>query len=142
LQYKSPRDWLRALKSGEYKKANGSLVRGNYYDDHYDSYCCLGVLCDIRGAQWKKGSAIHPNDASTKIGDALIEARYLPEWFRPYPGQKDETGETITTPNQLQGYFARLNDRSEGTKFSPDLINAIVTTFGDHPSMVTYTDAS
>ena len=32
--------WLKALESGEYKKACGRLKRG-------DGYCCLGVLTDL-----------------------------------------------------------------------------------------------
>jgi len=32
--------WVRALRSGEYKQGNGSLLRDG-------NYCCLGVLCDL-----------------------------------------------------------------------------------------------
>lgn len=32
--------WLKALTSGEYKKAKGTLY-------NHGRYCCLGVLCDI-----------------------------------------------------------------------------------------------
>lgn len=35
--------WIKALRSGEYKQATGAL-RVN------DSYCCLGVLADLQGA--------------------------------------------------------------------------------------------
>ena len=34
--------WLAALRSGEYKQAKSVLNTG-------DSFCCLGVLCDISG---------------------------------------------------------------------------------------------
>jgi hypothetical protein len=34
--------WVEALRSGVYTQAQGSLKRG-------DSYCCLGVLCDVTG---------------------------------------------------------------------------------------------
>lgn len=41
--------WVAALRSGEYKQAKQYLRRGN-------SYCCLGVLCDLyakdRLVQW------------------------------------------------------------------------------------------
>ena len=34
--------WVDALRSGKYSQGRGSL--------HYeDSYCCLGVLCDVSG---------------------------------------------------------------------------------------------
>jgi hypothetical protein len=32
--------WVAALRSGEYKQARGQLRRG-------DSFCCLGVLCNL-----------------------------------------------------------------------------------------------
>jgi len=32
--------WVEALRSGEYKQCTGQLRRG-------DSYCCLGVLCNL-----------------------------------------------------------------------------------------------
>lgn len=32
--------WVEALRSGEYKQGVGALNRG-------DSYCCLGVLCEV-----------------------------------------------------------------------------------------------
>lgn len=34
--------WIEALESGEYKQGTGWLRRGN-------TYCCLGVACDISG---------------------------------------------------------------------------------------------
>ena len=36
--------WTEALRSGEYKQGEHFL-----YDDTNNSYCCLGVLCDIAG---------------------------------------------------------------------------------------------
>lgn len=34
--------WIRALRSGEYNQATGTL-----YDPEQNGYCCLGVLCEI-----------------------------------------------------------------------------------------------
>lgn len=38
--------WLNALRSGEYKQGHENLRRD-------DTYCCLGVLCDLDGAKWE-----------------------------------------------------------------------------------------
>jgi hypothetical protein len=39
-------EWVAALRSGGYKQGEGFLRMG-------DSYCCLGVLCDIAGSgEW------------------------------------------------------------------------------------------
>lgn len=44
--------WVAALRSGEYTQTQGALRRG-------DSFCCLGVLCDLYAkdghAEWQKG---------------------------------------------------------------------------------------
>lgn len=40
------RKWVEALRSGEYKQGRGQLRVG-------DSFCCLGVACEISGvSQW------------------------------------------------------------------------------------------
>jgi len=39
--------WIAALRSGEFKQAQGEL-----HDARNDSYCCLGVLCKVVGAEW------------------------------------------------------------------------------------------
>lgn len=43
--------WLHALRSGEYTQAKNSLRKG-------DSFCCLGVLCDLAAkegiGEWSK----------------------------------------------------------------------------------------
>ena len=39
--------WVEALRSGEFKQAQGML-----HDTKTDSYCCLGVLCKVVGAEW------------------------------------------------------------------------------------------
>lgn len=43
------RDWVKALKSGEYKQGKGFL-----YKSESDSYCCLGVGCVIVGLDKKQ----------------------------------------------------------------------------------------
>jgi hypothetical protein len=37
-------DWVKALRSGEYKQGEDLLYRSET-----DSYCCLGVLCKVAG---------------------------------------------------------------------------------------------
>lgn len=40
--------WLEALRSGKYKKSQGALKKTD------NTYCCLGVLCDIHRKTTKK----------------------------------------------------------------------------------------
>lgn len=46
--------WIEALESGKYAKTTGTLRRIGNRNSIYDSvppdsFCCLGVLCDIQG---------------------------------------------------------------------------------------------
>lgn len=43
------RQWVKALKSGEYTQARRALKNKNC-----GSFCCLGVLCDIVAKAYKK----------------------------------------------------------------------------------------
>jgi hypothetical protein len=43
-------DWVKALRSGKYKQADATL-----HDKKHDSYCCLGVLCKVMGAEFGPG---------------------------------------------------------------------------------------
>lgn len=38
------REWIKALRSGEYVQTTGLLVR---VEKEGDSFCCLGVLCEL-----------------------------------------------------------------------------------------------
>lgn len=39
--------WVEALRSGKYKQGRSVLRSAS------DEFCCLGVLCDVRGVQWR-----------------------------------------------------------------------------------------
>lgn len=39
--------WVEALRSGEFRQTSGKL-----HDQETDSYCCLGVLCKVAGAEF------------------------------------------------------------------------------------------
>jgi hypothetical protein len=63
--------WVAALRSNDYKQGIGSLRDG-------DTYCCLGVLCDVVNPRgWrkdgfsykkKKGDIILPHTLSEELG--------------------------------------------------------------------------
>lgn len=40
--------WIKALRSGDYKQGKGYLNQNN------EKYCCLGVLCNVYGIEWKE----------------------------------------------------------------------------------------
>jgi len=78
--------WLTALRSGEYLQGEGRL-----FNSQDNSYCCLGVLCDISG-----------------VGDWDGRAYYVIEgigsgWLLPTGMALDIFGTTTDLPD---GYYA------------------------------------
>ncbi len=63
--------WLEALKSGNYKKGKNIL-----YNDINNSYCCLGVLCDVTGNKtlihFTRGYIEFPLDIKDSIPDQVF----------------------------------------------------------------------
>ncbi len=61
--------WVEALRSGKYRQGREQLR------DH-DTYCCLGVLADVRGYKWPERDVDVPgnNDyCPEQVADALSE---------------------------------------------------------------------
>jgi hypothetical protein len=59
-------DWVKALRSGEYRQARGAL------QDKTGALCCLGVLCKVAGLEIRKdGKGVVGADDSSNI--ALYE---------------------------------------------------------------------
>lgn len=88
--------WLAALRSGEFKQAQGSLVRGLRDGQGNPTgqlgYCCLGVLCVAMG--WELRDEI--GGAFTGISSGP------PQLIGPY----NDSG--LTDDNRA--YLAQLND--------------------------------
>ena len=112
------REWVKALRSGEYEQTTGALRRG-------DGYCCLGVACDISGlGEWRD----KPDMAESfyVIGDRPGESATLPRDVREWlgvesanPNLLDEHGNRHISAaflNDTKGYtFDQLADAIERT---------------------------
>lgn len=66
------RQWVEALRSGKYQQGAGQLRQ-------YDTYCCLGVLCDVLNEPWfphECGGGVY----GVRYGDGLrvLETSSLP----------------------------------------------------------------
>ncbi len=86
--------WVAALRSGKYKQAKNRLRDG-------DSFCCLGVLCDISGIGTWKQNLFTTNDGQT-CSNVLSPA------VQAYSGINFECGRLIITNDTTQ--LAILND--------------------------------
>ena len=112
-------EWVKALRSGEYKQARKSLRKGN-------KYCCLGVLCDLsKKGKWTSDSKT-PRDS---CGRLVKEYKYVPELgtvgygflpqdIRAWAGMRSNSGHWSTEQKSL----ADMNDRGDSFKVIADVI--------------------
>ncbi len=99
---------VEALRSGEYKQTKGTLRRGN-------SFCCLGVACDISGlGEWEKDEGslyqFRPVDGTRPV-DGL-----LPEIVRSWLGFSTSAGDLdfVGADNHLHvTALSHLNDNGK-----------------------------
>lgn len=118
------RQWLDALRSGEYPQGNGRLCNVIPKHDANDvkvvevrAFCCLGVLCDIAVKAGvlteSRRSAMHTREYVEYAG----ETSYLPSVVR------DWAGLTSNDP-VIDGYG--LSFWNDNRKFSFDEIAALI----------------
>ena len=95
---KLPKDvkkrWLKALRSGKYKKTKGRL---RFIDGNNDaSYCCLGVLCDVENVlpesswQWNDFYPPQTESAFWTVLQQEIETKKLTFPVRSFLANKND----------------------------------------------------
>lgn len=99
--------WVAALRSGDYPQRGGRLRRD-------DSFCCLGVLCDLAEKAGAAGRTDVDNMSSTYwTGQgADANAAELPTGVAAWAGL---TGVHATNPLVcLRGAYAQLSELNDG----------------------------
>ncbi len=83
LKYINPKalKWIEALESGNFKQGQYRLVSTE------DEYCCLGVACEVLGAERKGGGYVDGNSPCRTGG--------LPQQVLRELGMKSDMGSTI-----------------------------------------------
>lgn len=93
-------DWCAALRSGKYKQGEGLLRSAN------DEYCCLGVLCDVDGAEWDLSGLGFYRADPTHGATAL-----LTQHFRSRAHLSRDTEAALTNLNDEEGKtFSEIAD--------------------------------
>ena len=96
MNRKVKKQWLKALRSGDYPQGEGCLVKQSEGEDISDSFCCLGVLGDLfvdspegqaMGAHW--ADDISPGDVHLVIGDGSSSG-FLPPAVQGWAGLDDQ----------------------------------------------------
>jgi hypothetical protein len=93
------KQWVEALRSGEYKQGREYLRQG-------DKFCCLGVLCDLYGKQ--HGVGWH----GKTINYMLDETSSLPESVEKWAGVAGYSPEVVMNDKTVA--LATLNDGDAG----------------------------
>ena len=91
--------WIAALRSGKYEKGLGALRNG-------DSFCCLGVLCDLcPGRQWRTADGTRHVCYAGPEGETSVLPATVRQWAglaaeNPLATDKD----TIAELNDGEGF--------------------------------------
>ncbi len=103
--------WVEALESGDYKQARNVLHDSN-------SFCCLGVLCDLYHKETGKGEWVA---LSFKVGDVSWMTSLPPavqEWAQMYSDVGFPTDARSVYPHSIkpgQESLVYLNDKLSKT---------------------------
>ena len=111
--------WVEALRSGKYKQGAGQLRTG-------DSFCCLGVLCDLHsrtkdGSKWE-GMNEPPNVLEFPV--YLGEGAQLPSPVAVWAGLP-----SCNPSVEIRGKSHRLSHFNDNGKRFDTLANAIEREF-------------
>jgi hypothetical protein len=90
MKKKIAKKWVKALRSGKYKQGQ-EVLHNNYCGK--DTYCCLGVLCDLyqQDRRSKKKKMLDVENAwDTFAYDG--EDTHLPDAVREWAGMKTNDG--------------------------------------------------
>lgn len=102
--------WVAALRSGEYQQGRNFLRRDN------DTYCCLGVLCDLLKADlkidWKNREFENFSFANRDV--------FLPGSVSSLAGL--ESNDPMVTVDGKQRRLSELNDKGYSFPQIADLI--------------------
>jgi hypothetical protein len=85
--------WVDALKSGDYKKGQGSLRAGSLVSET-QQFCCLGVLCDLYHKETGKGEWRERTDMPNMrkfafyTPDGSFDSNYAPQEVLAWAGIK------------------------------------------------------
>ena len=85
--------WLKALRSGEYMQGIGALRDVN------DQYCCLGVLADVIGCEWKPARvsfSLYACSFQNKPSEQYLRHDILPGHVQGEPARMNDEGATFT----------------------------------------------
>ncbi len=107
------KEWVAALRSGDYKQGRGSLR-------HNDAYCCLGVLCELHAKNTEGEFAKGLDGEWAYFADGVGKGVHYPKKDMPpraimdWAGL-DRNGVTFVTINGRSAELPTHNDSFDAT---------------------------
>lgn len=129
LTKKDLRAWVRALRSGKYKKTTNRLCRDKGDEYTYDMrFCCLGVACDLfLDGYWDRGSGSGASVRFVKSGQSHYAgtADMPPEPLRS--ALNEALGDDGSDPSSTSpcARLASLNDHGRSFNYIADRIEKL-----------------
>lgn len=109
--------WVEALRGGNYIRGHNGLRRGN------DTYCCLGVLCDLYHLTTGNGEWIEEElDVTTSYYRFLGDTTYLPPPVAEWSGLVTSNPRLPSGILSREGYLSEANDNGHSFKQIADAI--------------------
>lgn len=96
--------WLKALRSGEYTQGVGYLRTTD------DTYCCLGVLCDLTDGEWAEDNDEAYIFQLEDYGELMLD---LDPIYLDLFGLDDETQADLVDMNDSGSTFEEIADYIE-----------------------------
>jgi hypothetical protein len=105
---KQLKQWLEALRSGEYEQDRFSLQ-----NSQTGGYCCLGVACKVVAPDYKKKTGLDGNDVL--VGEFPLRNDGAPKWLTLISDDvRGITGTSLTTYNDHEEFtFNEIADLLE-----------------------------
>lgn len=107
-------EWVAALRSDRYKQGIGSLRFQASKAGEPDTFCCLGVLCDLLAKRGEGHWETDRREAMFVFGDGTSNSLGLPEGVRLRAGLAPDDTFPYVVVNGKEVTLDILNDR--GTK--------------------------
>lgn len=108
------RQWIDGLRSGRYAQGTGYLRTNT-------GYCCLGVLCDVKGVAWEEG---HKRYA---VGFMMPMSAWEPEEYMKWETTvlPDPLRKEMNLTDSQQVMLTQLNDHGFTFKLIADVLELV-----------------
>ncbi len=114
--------WVKALRSGKYKKTTGVLRKLDKNDN--PSYCCLGVLCDLYAQETKKGNWEQETFRAGATSNSAVLPWQVASWAGLNSKEAVFKNEGVQYPGKYEG-LTDINDQAKkkGFNYIADVID-------------------